>query len=99
MPNLENFNSSVTLNGALHLGSLLGDLNTKRFFTYSGSLTTPNCAEAVTWQVFPDPLPISRQQIQKFWSIREQDGDILLNNFRPIQQRNKRPVFYHTGRL
>lgn len=94
LPKVEDYDTSATLRGSLTLGNLLGDLNTKRFFTYSGSLTTPNCAEAVTWHVFPDPLPISYQQIQKFWSIREKDGDILLNNYRPVQNRNKRPVFY-----
>lgn len=79
------------------MAQLLGDLNTKKFFTYSGSLTTPNCAEAVTWQVFPEPLPIAKEQIQKFFKIQDINGRVLTNNYRPLQNRNRRPVFYRAA--
>ncbi|XP_023308860.2 carbonic anhydrase 2 [Lucilia cuprina] len=94
LPVIVNYQSSVSVTGRLSLGQMLGDLNTKQFFTYSGSLTTPNCAESVTWHVFPGALPIAREQIQKFWSLLDVNGNVLNNNFRPLQNRNRRPVFY-----
>lgn len=29
-----------------------------KYYTYSGSLTTPTCNEAVTWIVFDEKIPI-----------------------------------------
>lgn len=37
-----------------------------RYWTYTGSLTTPNCAEAVTWVVFERSLAITRVQVNSF---------------------------------
>ena len=34
------------------------------FFRYSGSLTTPECHEIVTWTLFTDPLAISYTQVK-----------------------------------
>lgn len=38
---------------------------TSSFFRYSGSLTTPNCNEIVTWTVFEHPLKISERQVSR----------------------------------
>ena len=37
--------------------------NTSRFYRYSGSLTTPQCFEAVIWTVFQEPQKISHRQV------------------------------------
>lgn len=79
------------------LGHLLGDLNTKTFFTYTGSLTTPGCAEAVTWHVFPEPLPIAFEHIEKFWNIQDANGDQMTDNYRPLQELNGRVILYRGG--
>lgn len=62
---IENYNTSMQLPHTFSLSSILSGLDTERFYTYKGSLTTPPCAEAVTWVVFSDYLPISVFQVRK----------------------------------
>ncbi|XP_061395727.1 carbonic anhydrase 2-like, partial [Musca vetustissima] len=88
--NVETYGSSTFLDGSISLGQLLGDLNTKNFFTYKGSLTTPGCSEAVLWHVFPDPMPIAQEHVEKFWTLTDSNGQPLTNNFRPTQDLNGR---------
>lgn len=64
LPLVQEYNANVTLNDTFRLASLLPDENQmERFYTYKGSLTTPPCSEAVTWILFPDPLPVSLAQV------------------------------------
>ncbi|KAH8264559.1 hypothetical protein KR038_010162 [Drosophila bunnanda] len=91
---LGNFNSSYTLPEQLSLGSLLGTLDRGDFFTYKGSLTTPRCSPVVQWHVFADVLPISHRELPKFWQLRDQRRRPLLNNFRPLQSQENRPIFH-----
>jgi carbonic anhydrase len=62
--------------------------DTDRYFTYSGSLTTPACAPIVTWFVLREKAEMSAAQFQTF-------RDIMGNNFRPIQDRNGRKIRKH----
>jgi len=52
------------------------DKTMSTYWTYKGSLTTPSCAEAVTWVVFQRILPIAQVQANAFSSL-------YCNNFRP----------------
>ena len=53
---------AVELDGLRNLRSLMPS-NTEAFYRYSGSLTTPNCNEVVTWTVFRDPVTMSQSQV------------------------------------
>jgi carbonic anhydrase len=55
------------------------------YFTYSGSLTTPNCSEVVTWFVLAQPIQMSLEQIEAFRAVF--DG-----NYRPVQPLSGRTV-------
>lgn len=55
------------------------------FYRYSGSLTTPPCAQDVTWLVMKNPIEMSAEQIADFTNI-------IAGNNRPLQPLNARDV-------
>lgn len=57
----------------------------RKYYTYTGSLTTPPCTVGVDWVLFEDPVAISEAQIKKFTQVYE-------NNTRPLQLLNNRFV-------
>ncbi|KAH8367092.1 hypothetical protein KR084_000544 [Drosophila pseudotakahashii] len=65
----------------------------KRYFTYAGSLTTPNCNEAVTWIVFTETFPVTLDQVNEFRKIEFAKGKQLHHNFRGLQSEGNRDVF------
>ena len=52
--------------GGVSLDDLLPKKADKKFFTYSGSLTTPPCAEVVSWIVLKEKSTISEHQLNIF---------------------------------
>ncbi|KAK3561029.1 hypothetical protein QTP86_025708 [Hemibagrus guttatus] len=66
----------------------------KHYFRYSGSLTTPDCAESVIWTVFESTIPLSQQQLSAFSALRFENGTAMTDTFRPVQPRNGREVTY-----
>lgn len=50
----------------------------KKFYKYSGSLTTPPCSEGVYWMVFKNPIQASVMQLKQL-------HDYLGSNARPVQ--------------
>jgi carbonic anhydrase len=56
-----------------------------RYYTFSGSLTTPPCTENVTWLVMVEPVTVSKEQIEKF-------AKLYPNDERPVQPLNGRAV-------
>ncbi|XP_071443753.1 carbonic anhydrase 2-like isoform X2 [Hetaerina americana] len=62
------------------------------YFTYLGSLTTPQYDENVTWIVFPEPTPISTKQIAEFRQLMSPTGRVK-ENFRPCQPVAGRNIF------
>ncbi|BES95455.1 anhydrase [Nesidiocoris tenuis] len=83
--------SRAAMSHSLTLASLLPP-DTDLFYTYRGSLTTPPCSEAVTWILFPDPMPVSYHQVQRFRELRSED-EVLVDNYRHLQSIGRRKIF------
>jgi carbonic anhydrase len=58
---------------------------TRNYWTYMGSLTTPPCTEGVLWMVMKQPLQVSPDQISIF-------SRLYRNNARPVQPSNGRLI-------
>nr|BAR87951.1 carbonic anhydrase [Dugesia japonica] len=87
-------NSRINLhekNAYLNLNNLLPN-NTDRYFTYSGSLTTPPCNESVIWIVFEYPITMSQEQILQFQKVHCEDDCETSANYRPVCPINDRKV-------
>uniref|UniRef100_H2S426 Carbonic anhydrase n=1 Tax=Takifugu rubripes TaxID=31033 RepID=H2S426_TAKRU len=80
--------AEVAVNNTFSIGDLIGDVNLTKFYRYMGSLTTPDCNEAVVWTVFQEPINIHKTLIQQFPTKTK-----LSNVYRPTQNLNNRQVF------
>ncbi|XP_078602377.1 carbonic anhydrase-related protein 10-like isoform X2 [Branchiostoma floridae x Branchiostoma japonicum] len=69
---------------------------TPHYMTYQGSLTSPDCAETVTWIVMNKPVYISRKkmnQLRNLWqNTMGQKETPLADNFRPTSNLNSRTI-------
>lgn len=68
--------------------------DTRSWWRYPGSLTTPSCEQGVLWTVFQDTLPVSRDQIKEFQKMLQSSSEYLLKNFRAPQPVKHRVVLY-----
>ncbi len=69
--------------GSMDLTYLLPD--SKDYYRYNGSLTTPPCSEGVRWLVMKNTIEASEQQLKAFRKI-------MHSNNRPIQPKNARII-------
>ncbi|KAL7639802.1 UNVERIFIED_CONTAM: hypothetical protein RMT77_009212 [Armadillidium vulgare] len=92
---IRNEGSEVQFNPQFRLMDFL-PLDKLSFYRYLGSLTTPNCNEAVVWTVFTSALPVSERQLNELRELLDSDNNLIVDNFRPIQPLNDRMV-YRTG--
>ncbi|XP_063844715.1 putative carbonic anhydrase 5 [Scylla paramamosain] len=70
--------------------------NTRSFYKYKGSLTTPLCSETVVWTVFRDPVVAPRRLLYFLRSLRSPPGHgrLISRNFRDIQHQGNRRVYF-----
>jgi carbonic anhydrase len=60
----------------------------KSYYTYAGSLTTPPCSEGVKWHILTEPITVSSAQIREF-------AQLYPVNARPLQPTNTRLIELH----
>jgi carbonic anhydrase len=59
--------------------------NSRQYYRYQGSLTTPPCSEIVTWLVLKQPVSVAKSQLTRFFVV-------IGNNARPVQALNRRSL-------
>jgi carbonic anhydrase len=59
--------------------------DSREYYTYAGSLTTPPCTEGVTWLVMSHRMTVSKQQVAAFATLEPADD-------RPTQPLNGRRI-------
>lgn len=70
LPNIIDYGAKVNISD-FHLKNLI-PFHLENYYRYSGSLTTPGCAEVVEWHLMDNPLlDISDEQILDFQSIQD----------------------------
>merc|ERR1712203_1128832 len=76
--------STSAFSPAVALSSLLPE-DTSAFYRYSGSLTTPQCNEVVTWTLLHHPVGVSESQLAGLRALLDGDGNTMGDNFRAVQ--------------
>ncbi|KAK4881628.1 hypothetical protein RN001_004947 [Aquatica leii] len=89
---VENNHNSFHLNEPIQLRSFL-PRDVAGFYRYEGSLTTPNCTEAVIWTMFTNTIPISLDQVKRFEAIGTGSGKLKVN-YRTVKDIGKRKLYH-----
>uniref|UniRef100_A0A4W5K795 Carbonic anhydrase n=1 Tax=Hucho hucho TaxID=62062 RepID=A0A4W5K795_9TELE len=71
---------------AISLDEFLEGVDRTKYYRYLGSLTTPNCNEAVVWTVFKDPIKVRQDLVIHI--DHNSTSDLMTNVFRNIQPDN-----------
>nr|XP_054605158.1 carbonic anhydrase 4 isoform X1 [Nothobranchius furzeri] len=88
LANISVAGQSVEVPAGISLDDLLVGVDRTKYYRYLGSLTTPNCNEAVIWTVFKDTIKVSKDLIDLFsTSLHINDGSspLMVNIYRSIQ--------------
>ncbi|KAM8961350.1 carbonic anhydrase 15-like [Pelodytes ibericus] len=99
MKNITLEGDSIHLAPAFPLDSLIPPHDVlSRYYRYQGSLTTPDCSEAVIWTVFEQPVPLSKAQLHVLsdtahFTAKGEKPLKMTNNFRPPQPLHDRKVW------
>ncbi|XP_057183817.1 carbonic anhydrase 4-like [Triplophysa rosa] len=94
---IQNKSGSVSIRNISASQLVLPEGNLASYYRYNGSLTIPNCSESVIWTVFEKPIPLSKQQLLFFSSLKLDDGTPMVATFRPVQPRRGRAVYRSSG--
>ena len=63
--------------------------NTRKYYRYAGSFTSPPCSENVIWNILGKVRTMSKEQLE---SLRAPLGDDYKQNSRPVQSMNGRTI-------
>lgn len=55
--------SQVPFSDEISIDDLLGNVDRHSYFRYNGSLTTPQCNEAVVWTVFKESIKVNQNLV------------------------------------
>ena len=80
------------INATFDMSEFIATVNVDDYYTYNGSLTTPDCNEVVTWVVFKHTIGIPSSVLSAFRGLEDNHGDPLVDNFRPPQPLNDRHI-------
>ena len=74
----------INLSSSVSANNILPD--SRDYYRFNGSLTTPPCSEGVLWLVMKQSITASKAQLDQFNQVMHQPTN------RPIQPVNARPV-------
>ena len=69
----------------------------KSYYYYMGSQTSPPCEEFVHFFVMKDTIPIPSTYLEQLRTVRFDSGELILSNHRDAQPLNGRTVLLHNG--
>ncbi|XP_060648164.1 carbonic anhydrase 3-like isoform X1 [Drosophila nasuta] len=92
---IREYHSTTLVHPAVTVGIILKKLEIHNFYSYHGSLTTPDCQESVHWIVFREPLIVKLNPIFNIFLLRNVDRKNVLNNFRVSQPIYNRKIIYN----
>ncbi|XP_052758156.1 putative carbonic anhydrase 5 [Galleria mellonella] len=79
-------NTGERISGIILDMTKLLSVNYNSYYTYAGSLTSPDCNEAVIWIIFDTPIYLTDAQYRLFSKVRR-------HNFRALQTLNQHIVY------
>ncbi|XP_029027216.1 carbonic anhydrase 4b [Betta splendens] len=97
--NIKQPSTNTTVTGVSLDMFVLPQENMSKYLRYDGSLTTPNCNEAVVWTLFEDTVHLSREQLAAFFQLKFSNGEKMVETYRPVQPVNGRQVYYSNAHV
>ncbi|KAM9425924.1 carbonic anhydrase 4-like [Pholidichthys leucotaenia] len=88
LANITESGTSVSITPGFSLDDLLHGVNRTMYYRYLGSLTTPNCNEAVVWTVFKQTIKLPKSVIDQYSTtvrVGNSSSPLAVNTYRNVQ--------------